>query len=121
MPMVKLHNDNFLPFAQEFQGDMIKIDAKRFILMDEEKAIQFRGTYYPIVRDSGGQQIPSSFKMLRIEKIEQSDIPKIEKFRCQACSFYGENKVELDTHINSKHLNQLVDEDEFKKRAVKNV
>src|SRR3990167_561779 len=95
MPMVKLHNDNFLPFAQDFQGDMIKIDAKRFILMDEEKAIQFRGTYYPMVRDSGGQQIPSSFKMLRIEKIEQSDIPKIEKFRCQAGFFFFLKKKEI--------------------------
>lgn len=113
---VKLWNDNFLPFEQEFEDSVIKIPAGRFIVMDKEKAIKFRGTYYPIELDAGNRQLPKSYKKLRIEEIEKGEEIKINKNKCQACGFNALSEKDLDEHINENHIHEMLDKKEREKR-----
>ena len=122
MAQVKVVNFNDYPFEQLFKGMQIRIPAGQFVLMEEDDAILFRGMYSPIDQDAGGMQKPESFKRIRIEK----NITAADKgsnadasLLCQACGFKASNKWELDGHVNDLHIDQLVDEDEQKKRKAK--
>lgn len=117
--LVKVWNDNTLPFEQEFQGEKLKVAAQRYIMMDNEKAIMFRGQYFPMQFDAGGTQKRESYKMIRIEQMGGGELPKIDKLKCQACSYIGLNNADLDEHVNSEHLDQLINKEEYKKRAKK--
>lgn len=117
MPKVKVWNDNFLPYTEKFKEEEIVIAPNRYILMDKEQAILFKGQYTPIETDGGGQPLPRSFKMIRIEDANNADIASSVKFSCHGCSFVGLDAKDLDNHVNEMHLDQLVDKDEHKKRV----
>lgn len=116
MPLVKVWNDNHLDYKEKFQEQDIFIKANHYIVMDKEKAIQFKGTYTPIEKDGGGQPLARSFKKIRIEDTTKADLDKTKKFQCVACSFVGLDAKDLDTHTNEMHLDQLIDPDEHKRR-----
>lgn len=119
MTQVKVYNDNHLPYKEEFEDEMIVIKPNSFIIMDEEKAVMFKGRYRQIERDGGGVQKPESFKKIRIAYFQAGEEKKVNELRCQACSFVANSKDELDAHINEDHLEQLLDKDEYKKRKAK--
>jgi len=72
MPLVRVWNDNVHPFRQTFKGEEIAIPPRSFIMMDREEAIQFKGTFSPIERDGGGVPLPTSYKMIRVERTPPS-------------------------------------------------
>lgn len=117
MAMAKVYNDNFLPFTQTFEDETIHIEPEHFITMDFEKAHKFAGTYFPVAVDAGGRQKPESFKKIRVVKIGKGEEPAINNLKCQACSFIGQDKQDLDGHITSKHIGVMLDKDEVKKRT----
>ena len=116
--MAKVHvvNDNTLDHREKFRDEMIFIPAKSSIEMEYDDAHLFLGQYFPIKRDSGGQQTPDSFKMLRIVQGEKPFIKQMDELRCVACNQLFTDKVELDKHITDAHLQQLADKDEKEKR-----
>lgn len=65
----KVWNRNVHPFKQEFRGEKIEIPAGGYIEMDYFDACQFRSLYFEPVKDGGGQQLPTSYKMIEVEKI----------------------------------------------------
>lgn len=72
---VKVHNDNIHPYSEEFKGEKIHIEAKKWIEMERDEAIMFLGTFNSIIRDVDGNPSPKSYKKLRIEepkKVEKS-------------------------------------------------
>jgi uncharacterized C2H2 Zn-finger protein len=80
----------------------------------------FASKYFPIKRDAGGRQTIESYKKIEVEVIgDQSELKEIEKMRCQACSFVGLTKEDLDEHITENHVHLMVDEKEVKKRTAK--
>lgn len=120
MQNVRVYNDNVYPHKERFKGDIIEIAPKKFITMDFFDAVEFLGQYTPIKVDGGGAALPESYKMLRIVKPEEFKIEdKKTEIKCQACGKVFENNDELDAHVNENHLEQLVDEDEIKKRSKK--
>jgi hypothetical protein len=117
---VKVWNDNYLPYRENFEDQDVRIEANRFVLMDREKAVKFLGTYAPVEKDAGGTQKPESFKKLRIELLGSTqELGQIKKTSCQACSFVGTDAKDLDKHINEFHLDQLIDKKEYEKRLKK--
>lgn len=64
---VKVWNDNEHLFAQDFKGDKIVIPAKGYIEMEWDEAIAFKSYPHPMKFDGMGQQLPESFKMIRVE------------------------------------------------------
>lgn len=119
MQNVRVYNDNIYNHKEKFKGDIIEIGAKKFIEMDFYDAVELLGQYTPIFTDGGGTPLPQSFKKLRIVKPEEFKIEDAKSFKCVACGELCESEDLLDIHVNEKHLEQLVDEDEQKKRRKK--
>ena len=117
MALAKVWNENFLPFSQKFEDEVISIQPNHFIVMDMEKAHQFMSRYYPIKKDTAGVQDPSSYKKLKLEPIGEDEKKAVNDLKCNGCAFYGKDKKDLDAHITEKHLYQLADADERKKRG----
>lgn len=111
MAQVKVFNDNKYVFKQKFMDEDIVIEPGKFILMDESKAIRFRGTYSPIELDGNGQPMPTSYKMIRLEEISK-ETKLEEKFQCMACSKDDfQTQKALDAHIDEAHSHIQADLD----------
>jgi hypothetical protein len=114
---VKVWNDNYLPYQEDFEDKSLRIEANRFILMDHEKAIKFLGTISAYSTDAGGVQKPETYKKLRIERLESTkQLGDLQKHKCQACMFIGKDAKDLDDHITEYHATQLLDKKEWQKR-----
>lgn len=64
---VKVHNRNTYEYAEEYQGEMIKIPAGGHHEMEETDAVQFLGQFSAIVRTADGAPHPKSYKKLEID------------------------------------------------------
>ena len=119
--LVKVHNLNVYPLDQVFKGQKIHIPPQKYVEMDYEEAVQFRGLYLPIAHDAGGVQKPESYKYI---KIDEGDVERIhrqrgligndekkDKFVCHMCSKDFITKKGLLTHIKSKHVDAMMDEE----------
>jgi hypothetical protein len=121
--LVRVWNDNVFPFRQVFKDKEIVIGAKKCVEMEETEAHEFKSAFSPIVRDADGQPTPESYKMIRVEKTDKSAHKPVvapSEFACQACGLKFVNKKELETHIDSEHIEQLADKDEADKRRKRN-
>jgi hypothetical protein len=113
MPNVRVWNDNVHPYSENFQGQKIHIDSKSFIVMDQEKAEQFRCTYNGVKRDKHDQPDPRYFKMIRIEygEVKATEIKRDEN-QCLACKYKASGKADLDEHVKANHEAQITKDDE---------
>jgi len=118
MAQAKVWNDNKYEFKQRFMEEDIVIPPKGYIVMDESKAIRFKGQYSPIEIDGNGVPLETSYKMIRIETIEKSAKPDAEKFTCMSCSSSDfQSQKDLDAHIDQSHSHQWADKDHVEKKA----
>jgi hypothetical protein len=119
MAQVRVWNDNKYEFKQRFMEENIVIPPKGFILMDESKAIRFRGHYSPIEVDGNGVPLETSYKMIRLEEIVK-DAKPIEKIMCMACAKDDfQSQKDLDAHIDESHAHIQADQD-YKEKKAKN-
>lgn len=109
MPQVKVWNDNVHPHKETFKGDLIVIPAKEFVYMDESDAHDFRGQYYPMVKNADGQQVPESYKMIRVES---SVGPSAVKILCNICRYSASNDADLTKHTKENHASAAIVTDE---------
>lgn len=129
MPQVKVWNENTHPFEQKFKDMDIKIAAKAFILMDEDDAYNFKGTYAPPKYNADGKDLPEGYKMIRIE--HGTDLGKLETPSaskqadanvCMACRYQAANPKDLEEHSKTHASQSLKDEQaeaELKRRGGK--
>lgn len=113
---VRVYNDNSYPYKEMYKGELIDIPAGKYVEMEFEDAVDFKGTYVPIKVDGGGTPLKQSYKKIRIVKPADFKNESPEFFLCQSCGEKFTSQSELDSHIDSKHLNQMADEDEKEKR-----
>lgn len=116
--LVRVWNDNEFPYREKFKDNEIVIQPRKFIEMELNEAVEFLGSFTPIVRDADGQPDPRSYKKLRIEKTAKQ-VPVVTKpveLTCQMCAITFKNQKELDDHIDENHLSDLADEKEADKR-----
>lgn len=123
---VRVWNDNTHPYKETFKGDPVFIPSKSFIMMEEDEAFQFKGTYSPIVVDSDGNHKAEGFKMIRIERNSDenvAEVPKAPEFECMACGYQATSKADLTEHLKThEHIVAAVDEvaeAEVKKRRAR--
>lgn len=118
MAQAKVWNDNKYVFRQKFMDEEIVIEPKQFILMDENKAIRFRGHYSPIEVDGNGVPLETSYKMIRVEPIDKSGKGETDKITCMSCAKdHFQSQRELDAHIDELHTEQLADLDYKEKKT----
>lgn len=109
----KVTNLNVHDFTDKFKGKVITIPAGESITMPYDEAIMFKSKYYPPEWDGNNVQKPTSYKMIRVEKLEDGikEAKGPPEFRCQACDFVSSSKAGLATHTRIKHVNQMIDDD----------
>jgi len=121
MSLVKVWNDNVHPYRELYKEQNISIPPKRFIVMDEDEAHQFKGSYSPIKVDGSGAHLKEGFKMIRVEKMSVEDQAKFgataEAIRekadfdenvCMACGFAAATAEALDEHAIQFHMDQVL-------------
>ena len=113
---VRVYNDNIFPYQEKFKGEEVKIGPRGFIEMDYFEAVEFKGSYCPIVVDGGGAPKPESYKMIRIVQPEQFSVEDKKEPQCHSCGKTFESAKMLDEHITEAHLEQIIDTDEKEKR-----
>jgi hypothetical protein len=102
---------------------MVVIAAKGFVEMNREDAVLFKSQFTGVVRNKGGVQDPTSFKMLRIDfepgEPQVLDVvgAKEESLTCHACGFIAKNGPGLKLHERT-HVGQMIDTDA--REAVRN-
>jgi hypothetical protein len=112
MALVRVWNDNVHPYEEVFKGDQIYIKPKNFIEMDENEAVQFKGTFKAPVLNVDGVHMPEGFKMIRIERIsDQVESPKADDHQCLVCKYKGSSQKDLEEHLKA-HKGQLVVDEE---------
>lgn len=122
---VRVWNDNIHPYKQTFKGDEIYIPAKKFVMMEEGYAFEFKGSYSPIVVDSDGNHKSEGFKMIRIEhNSDENPEPAkpVNENACMACPYEATSKADLSEHLKTHEHNLVVDEvaeKEMKRRGRK--
>jgi hypothetical protein len=115
--LVRVYNRNTYPYREQFKGQMIEIAPKGFIKMDYEEANRFLGQMQPFRRLKDGNQDPTSYKWLEIDKDDRRKVEAIlrneaeEKskrvFVCMACSKEFDSKKELLKH-SKEHADMAV-------------
>jgi hypothetical protein len=81
MSLVKVWNDNDLDFSQVFKDVRITIPAKGYIEMDWEEANAFKSYPHALAFNGMGQQLKSSYKMIRVEP-RPDTADHVVMFRC---------------------------------------
>lgn len=104
---VRVWNDNSYPFKQLFKGEMVAIPPKKFIMMDEEDAVSFKGKYFPPLLDGANNPKPESYKMIRIERTSDANEGESGKFVCHADGTAFDTKEELDEYVKANHADKL--------------
>ena len=106
---VRVWNDNVYPYKEVFQDERIEIPPGKFIMMDEKKAIMFKGSFAPMKLNAQKQPMPESFKMIRIESKSVPLKEEMPKFICQQDGKEFTSQAELDKWIDENHLDKLTD------------
>jgi len=66
--LVKVWNDNTYPYSEKFRGKEVVIEAGKFVEMEYDQAIIFKGTMNTVKRTKDGGFDPRYFKRIRVEE-----------------------------------------------------
>lgn len=118
MAKYKVYNDNVFPYYEKFKDMDIKIAPKAFIIMEEDDAYMFKGSFKAPILDVDGNDKPEGYKMIRLVKVDGSealDAPKFEEFICMGCKYKAPNKEDLQEHEKAAHGHQVVVDEAIEK------
>lgn len=108
MNMAKVWNDNELPFKQTWKERDIFIPAKSYIEMEYDDAHAFKSYPHPIEKDGMGQQLKSSYKMIRVEGRPGHDVTVVA-YRSQVDGSPHANQQALEAHDAQFSHRQIVE------------
>ena len=99
---------------EKFRDDLVEIPAGRYVLMDYEDAVLFKGQYFPLKRDAMGQEDPTTWKQIFIEPDDNVTSPIVsEKFVSHIDGKEFNTKAQLDSYLKANFAGQ-----EFKDAAL---
>jgi hypothetical protein len=121
--LVKVCNDNVHPYREKWRGQDIYIEPKGSIKMDLNDANLFLGTMPPNIEvDANNIQKPTSYKMLRIEKLGDETVTEETKtFKCMMDGKEFQTQAALDAHIAENFADDMIDDKAKKKLLQKKV
>jgi hypothetical protein len=108
MARARVYNDNVHPHRELFKGTQIEIHAGGYVDMDFEDALLFEGQFFPMIKNAGGQQCPTSYKRLRVvalDKVTPAEVPLV----CHATGQKVATTEELAA-LNREHEHLLHDD-----------
>lgn len=101
MGLVKVWNDNELDFVGKYKDQEIKIPAKSYIEMEYDEAHSFKSSPHPMQFDGMGQQLRSSYKMIRVEGARPED-NTVMAFRCHMDGSLHPSAEALNSYVQAK-------------------
>lgn len=115
MAMVRVYNDNVIEHVERFKGKEIKIPAGEYILMPSDDAILFKSQFRTPHWDKNKRPTLESMKKIRVAPDEgetRVEAPKEQAatYQCMACNFKAASEAGLKSHIRSKHVDTMLDE-----------
>lgn len=119
MSVVRVYNDNTYPYTERFEDEMITINPGAYLIMEENKANRFKGSFNAPKKTPQGAPDPTSYKMIRLapHKVEVQEVkPEPAKFLCQFDGQEFESQEALDKYIDENHLDKLQDQELAEKR-----
>ena len=111
MPIVKVHNDNTYDYKELFRDKNILIPAGKWIEMEYDEALLFKGSYSPILTDGDKQPLKSSYKMIRVEEPAIQVGHKVNDLMCQQCRYTAHDKSDLVGHLQGHAESLVVDQE----------
>lgn len=109
---VKVWNDNpHTDWTEMFKGEKISIPSGKCIEMEFFEATEFKGQFSPIRIKGDETQDPKSFKMIRVEKINQEDGEldiRHDISQCNLCKKSFNSEAALLKHSEAQHADQMV-------------
>jgi hypothetical protein len=105
MALARVWNDNVHPHTERFKERDIVIPPKAFIEMDYDEAKEFRSQFTGIRTDGERNPLPTSFKMIRVERIT-TDAAIAADLICHATGKRASSEAELAA-MNAEHEGQL--------------
>lgn len=100
----RVFNRHSLGFTHEemFKGNMIKIPANTYVLMDYEDAVDFKGQFFnPKVKPTG-EPDPAGWKMIEIVPITGNE-PELKKYVCQLDGREFNTEAELNAYTKANY------------------
>lgn len=102
---------NGLTHKEKFKEQSVEIKAGEYVLMDYEDAVQFRGQYFPMKKDAQGAPDPAGFKVIHLEKHEDSPEPAVVEFVCHFDGAKFPTKALLDNYLTKNYADQTFNDD----------
>jgi len=118
---VRVWNRNAYDHTETFKGSKVTIPAHKFIEMDYDEAVLFKGQFSNPQFGKDMVQRPESYKWIEIDKDDKAKVLKsrgsdsgdeTEKvFTCHVCMKDFRTKNGLLKHIKDKHQDMMVDKE----------
>lgn len=111
-----------LTHKEKFREQLIEIKAGEYILMDYEDAVQFRGQYFPILKNAQGAPDPRGFKCIHLEPDGDAEMGvKIgaKEFVCMKDGAKFPTQAMLDRHIEQNYKEEIVKDDALEEQIAK--
>jgi len=114
--IVRVWNANVHPYSESFKGQLIKIEAGKFIEMEHFDAVELLGTFHGVKKTADGMPDPRFYKKLRLEvtgKTAAGFGSTAQIFKCHACGMIASNQAELDKHVDDNHTDIIANKEEY--------
>lgn len=108
----RVWNDNpHTDWNETFKGDKVHIPSGKFVEMEFYDANEFRGQFSPIRILPNDSEDPKSYKMIRIEKLDNKEAGEIElqkSFPCNLCKKAFSSEETLLKHSDATHADRVI-------------
>lgn len=91
---------------EKFKDRLIEIPANEFILMDYEEAVQFRGQYFPMLKNAQGAPDPKGFKVIHLERHDEGTAVELKEFICHLDGAKFPTQALLDKYLKDNYSEQ---------------
>lgn len=88
---------------EKFREELIEIPAGKYVLMDYEDAVQFRGQMTPMKRKPTGEPDPAGYKCIFLEKHDGEADTVPTKFICHIDGREFPSQALLDAYVKQNY------------------
>lgn len=89
---------------EKFREELVEIPANKYVLMDYEDAVQFRGQFFPMKRKPTGEPDPAGFKAIFLEKHDgPADEIQVREFICHIDGRKFPSQALLDAYLKENY------------------
>jgi hypothetical protein len=104
-----------LTHREKFKDQMIEIKAGEFVTMDYYDGVQFKGQYFPMLRDAQGAPDPKGFKCIQVEALPLDGAPE-QEFICHFDGAKFPTKELLEKYLFANYADHTFKDDQLEEQ-----